>query len=208
MRYAKVFARQYPLIGSMLDPRTMPDVALIGEKSFLYEKLFGKAEADCLYIKPELLGSPYLPRFKLLMIPTGFANPQYSRVLPALRRCREGLARFIEGGGVLIAFGPHVAEHDYDWLCLPMGYIAEYGSAQALSVLEDDPLCCFPSTGDCDGYLHPGKGFRTLIEDSQGRPVLAVAEHGEGLVVITSIHEFPPAEMIRRALARGKLASF
>jgi hypothetical protein len=52
--------------------------------------------------------------------------------------------------------------------------------------------------------LIPGKGFDTVMEDSQGRAVLVAANFGEGLIVATSAHEFPSGEYIRWALSRSK----
>ncbi|MDM7935006.1 MAG: hypothetical protein QUS08_06405, partial [Methanothrix sp.] len=62
----------------------MPDIALIGDRSFLFERLFQEIGATYQFLSPEILGSPFLPRYRMVVIPTGFANPQYSRALPAL----------------------------------------------------------------------------------------------------------------------------
>lgn len=182
----------------------MPDIALLGDKNFLFEKLFQSAGVECQFLKPELLGSPFLPRFRLFIIPTGFANSQYSKALPALRRCREGIASFLREGGVLVVFGPLVLEHDYDWLPLPLKYVGEYHETQTLSSSGHECSCLSSGSGDCDGYLIPSEEFHTVLADTMGRPVLVLGQFGDGLIVATSVHEFPTEKFIRWAAERGK----
>ena len=98
----------------------MTDIALIGEKTYLYEKLFADLGVSFQFLSPAILGSPFLPKFKVAVIPTGFANPQYCKTLPALQRLKSNISDFVKKGGVLTVFGPMIPEHDYDWLPLPL----------------------------------------------------------------------------------------
>lgn len=184
----------------------MTDVAIIGEGSFLYQKLFAEAKASYQFISPGLLGSPFLPRFKVLIIPTGFANPLYSQALPVLRRMRSNIARFVKNGGVLTVFGPMVPEHEYDWLPLSLSYVCEI-SPQSIGPSRHDCSCLLcTSTPECDGFLIPGPGFETVLEDGEGRAILVAGRLGEGLILATSVHEFPSAEFIRWSTGRAKPA--
>jgi hypothetical protein len=190
---------------------SMPDIALIGDRTFLFEKLFQELGASYQFIPPGILGSPFLPKFKMIMIPTGFANPQYSNTLPMLQRFKSSLAGFIREGGILTVFGPLEPEHNYDWLPLPLKYVCELSSQQITPAQTSKHECsclCSTSTPECDGYLLPGAGFDPVLEDSQGRIILAAGKYGQGLVVATSVHEFPAAEYIRWALCKAKPAKF
>jgi len=187
---------------------TMPDIALIGEKTFLYEKLFQENGISYQFVSPSLLGSPFLPQYRAVIIPTGFANPQYSSVLPALRRIKSNISAFVKRGGVLTAFGPMVADHDYDWLPQPLRlrYVCELGSHNiGTSPQECSCLLCADAP-ECDGYLLPGEGFRAILANEMGRCVLAEAAVGEGLIVATSVHEFPSADYVCWAARRGRPA--
>lgn len=184
----------------------MSDIALIGERTFLYEKLFADLAVSFQFISPGILGSPFLPRFKVVMIPTGFANSTYCRTLPALQRNKSNISDFVKNGGVLTVFGPMVDEHDYDWLPLPLRYVCELGpQSVAASGHECSCLLC-TSTPECDGYLIPGKGFEIVLKDENDRAVLVRANFGEGMIVATSVHEFPAAEYIKWALSRARAA--
>lgn len=184
----------------------MSDIAIIGENSFLYQKLFEEAGISYQFLSPGLLGSPFLPKFKVLIIPTGFANPLYSRALPALQRGRSNIADFVKEGGILTVFGPMVQEHKYDWLPLPLAYVCELGS-QSIGPSRHDCSCLLCTrTPECDGFLLPGQEFETILEDGKGRAVLVAATLGEGLIVATSVHEFPTAEYIKWAVGRAKAA--
>jgi hypothetical protein len=182
----------------------MIDIVLIGDKTFLFEKLFSEAGVTYQFLQPGALGSPFLPPYRMAIIPTGFANPQYSQALPALRRHKAGIEKFLKGGGVLTVFGPLVAEHNYEWLPLELKYICQYAPQKV--VPSDHQCSCLLSTStpECDGYLIPGKGFDTVMLDSQGRAILAAGRYGEGLIVATSAHEFPSGEYIGWALSRSK----
>ncbi len=189
----------------------MPDIALIGDRSFLYEKLFKELGAEYQFLQPSILGSPFLPRFKMIMIPTGFANPEYSKSLTALKASKSRIADFVRGGGILTVFGPLAPEHDYDWLPLGLKYVCEYGPQEVEGkscACQYSGCACMSCTAtpECDGYLVPGEGFETALRDSKGRAVLVVGKYGQGLVIATSIHEFPSIDYIRWALSEGKPA--
>lgn len=184
----------------------MSDIALIGERTFLFEKLFQDIGASYQFLQASILGSPFLPNYRMVMIPTGFANPQYSKTLPVLQRLKSNIANFVTKGGVLTVFGPLVPEHNYDWLPLRLKYVCELGS-QKVAPTENECSCllCTP-TPECDGYLLPGKEFEIVLKDANERAVLVMAKYGDGLIVATSIHEFPAAEYIKWALERAKPA--
>ncbi|MHC1631394.1 MAG: hypothetical protein ACXQT4_03750 [Methanotrichaceae archaeon] len=185
----------------------MPDVAIIGEKTFLFEKLFQDLGLKYQFIKPGILGSPFLPQFRMVIIPTGFANPQYSQTLPALKVCKSNIANFVKRGGVLTVFSPLVSEHSYEWLPLQLKYIEDYRSTE-LSQASDDACSCLinASSVECDGYLVPGEKFETVLVDSQGRAILVRGRFGDGTVVVTTIHEFPSANYLCWVAKEGRPA--
>jgi hypothetical protein len=184
----------------------MPDIAVIGSESFLYQKLFSEQKVSYQFLSPEILGSPFLPRFKVVLIPTGFANPIYSRALPALQRIGSNIADFVKNGGVLTIFGPMVPEHNFDWLPLPLEYICELGIQSVASSCHECSCLLCTSTPECDGFFIPGRGFETVLKDNKGRAVLVAACLGEGLIVATSVHEFPSGEYISWAVGRARPA--
>lgn len=183
---------------------SMPDIALIGDRTFLFEKLFQELGVSYNFLQPSILGSPFLPRYKMIMIPTGFANPQYSKALPMLQRMKSNIAEFVRRGGLLTVFGPLVPEHEYDWLPLKLRYVCDYGSHKVAPAEHECScmLCTF--TPECDGYLIPGEGFETVLVDGKDRAILVVGRYVEGLIVATSVHEFPAADYIRWALSNAK----
>ena len=193
------------LLPSAKTLRTMPDIAFIGDSTFLFEKLFQEMSLECQFIKPAVFCSPFLPEFRMILIPTGFANPMYSDILPSLRRCRSKIASFVEKGGMLTVFGPVVSEHDYDWLPLSLKYIQDY---QTCEILESKKHECSSLinkfTVDCDGYLIAGEEFDVILTDSRDNPVLVLGRLGEGFIVVTSIHEFPSVKYMLWAVNKGR----
>ena len=184
----------------------MSDIALIGERTYLYEKLFADLNVSFQFLSPDILGSHFLPKYKMVMIPTGFANPDYSKTLPALQRMKSNISDFVRKGGVLTVFGPMVPDHNYDWLPLSLRYVCEL-SSQTISPSEDECSCLLcTSTPECDGYLIAGECFETVLKDEKDRAILVRAKYGEGQIVATSVHEFPAAEYIKWALSRARPA--
>jgi hypothetical protein len=184
----------------------MSDIAIIGERTFLYEKLFADLGVSFQFLSTSVLGSPFLPKFKAVIIPTGFANPLYSKTLPALQRLKSNISGFVKNGGVLTVFGPMVHEHDYEWLPVPLCYVCEL-SSRSVAASEQECSCLLCTcTPECDGYLIPGIGFETVLTDEKDRAILVSASFGKGLIVATSVHEFPAAKYIVWALSRAKPA--
>ena len=104
-----------------------------------------------------MLAAPfYRGELNCLIIPTGFGNPQYSNLLPALRAASARIRHFVENGGNLLVFGAATDKPDiYDWLpfsvtyrhdCYPRQVVCSPGSA-AGSLVEDYD----PSSIECDG---------------------------------------------------------
>ncbi|MDD4161405.1 MAG: hypothetical protein PHW87_02875 [Methanothrix sp.] len=184
----------------------MSDIAIIGERTFLFEKLFADLGVSFQFVSPAILGSPFLPRFKAVMIPTGFANQEYSKTLPALQRMKSNISDFVRNGGVLTVFGPMVPEHDYDWLPVPLRYVCELGSRSVAPSGDECSCLLCTSTPECDGYLIPGEGFETILKDEKDRAILVRAKYGEGLIMATSVHEFPAADYIKWALSQARPA--
>ena len=54
----------------------------------------------CELITPQMLAAPFFrPVINCLIIPTGFANPAYSNILPAVRASSSRITGFVENGG-------------------------------------------------------------------------------------------------------------
>jgi hypothetical protein len=85
--------------------------------------------------------------------------------------------------------------------------IRESMTTHSLNPSEGDCSCLIcTTTPECDGYFIPGEGFETVIKDDKGRAILVMAKYSEGLIVATSVHEFPAAEYIKWALDMARPA--
>ncbi len=185
----------------------MPDIGLIWDTKLLFEKLFVEHGFDYQLVHPASLGSPFVPKFKLVIIPTGFANPQYSSVLPPLMRNRHRVENFIKTGGTLLVYGALTESHNYDWLPVNIEYVQCYGPVELSEHCQHAASMIFPDTRpECDGFFTSCDGNCIMVNES-GEPVLVTIEYGEGLIIATTIHEFPTPEFIRWALDGSKPAS-
>ncbi|WP_321508669.1 hypothetical protein [uncultured Methanoregula sp.] len=150
---------------------------------------------SCDLITPYMLAAPFFRgTYNCIIIPTGFANPAYSNLLPALRASSPRIIRFIESGGNLLVFGAATEKTDsYDWLPFPVTYLHEFGArgitctpgSLAGSIIEDYDAARI----ECDGTF-PEHGADCTGRSGSG-DVIIEKQIGSGRVFLTTIHEFP-----------------
>ncbi|MCL7412330.1 MAG: hypothetical protein M8353_01760 [ANME-2 cluster archaeon] len=185
----------------------MPDIGLIWDSRLLFEKLFVEHGFDYRLIHPASLGSHFVPKCKLVIIPTGFANLRYSSVLPSLMRNRQRIDNFITAGGTLLVYGALTEFHDYDWLSVKIEYVQRYGPAELSEHCHHKASMIIADTRpECDGFFTSCDGNCIMMNESR-EPVLVAMEYGNGQIIATTIHEFPTPEFIRWALDCSTSAS-
>jgi hypothetical protein len=180
----------------------MPDIAIVWDTPILFEKYLSEHGFSAQRVSSSALGTPFLPRFKLVIIPSGFANPQYSSLLPSLRRSRSAIARFIEKGGILLVYGPMI-DHTYDWLPISLKYHHDFNAFKLTEAKKHEAArIILDQEQECDGYFSETSGEKILL--GEDRPVLVAIKHDEGYIIATTIHELPAPEFIQWALKTGK----
>ncbi|MBN1167646.1 MAG: hypothetical protein JXA44_11040 [Methanospirillaceae archaeon] len=169
---------------------------VIWDKPLLLTRLIEDCGFPAVHITPSLLAAPFFRgKYGTIIIPSGFADPRYSRVLPALRACNRRITDFISRGGVLLAFGGGTEKTDaYDWLPFPVTY--HYGFCETQVFVASEETCCIigqrqkkEETIAIDGYLE-STGGHDLIRNRKGS-VMTRFEYGLGYIFITTIHEYP-----------------
>jgi glutamine amidotransferase-like uncharacterized protein len=166
----------------------------------------------CELVTPQMLAAPfYRGSFNCLIIPTGFANPAYSNLLPALRAASARIKKFVENGGNLLVFGAAVDRPDaYDWLPFPVAYRHECHprriecslSSDAGTLIDDyNPQCI-----ECDGSFLSHEGTRVGIAELCD--VIIEKKVGEGRIVVTSVHEYPSRGFLKNFCSSGKESRF
>jgi glutamine amidotransferase-like uncharacterized protein len=175
---------------------------LLWDNPLIFSRLIEDCGGACEAVNPNMLASPFWRgRFGALIIPTGFANPAYSNLLPALRAAEGRIRRFIENGGRLLVFGAGCCREDaYDWLPFPVTYAFGYGP-RAVRFTREGPFNSLFSGYDldaveCDGSF-PSHGGETLAATPDGEALLIQKSLGDGMVLVTSIHEYPSREFLK-----------
>jgi len=166
----------------------------------------------CELVTPYMLAAPfYRGSFTCLIVPTGFGNPAYCRLLPALRASADRIAHFVENGGNLLVFGAMIDKDGvYDWLPFPVTYRHEFsprkltcgasGWGEAL-VSDYDPSCI-----ECDGTF-PSHGGNAEGTDGESA-VIIEKTLGNGRVIVTSVHEYPSRTFIKKFCGSGTQTLF
>jgi glutamine amidotransferase-like uncharacterized protein len=166
----------------------------------------------CELVTPHMLAAPFFrPTFNCLIIPTGFANPAYSVLLPALRASSARIGRFVENGGSLLVFGAAADRPDaYDWLPFRVVYrhdchprpVEFVAGSKTRSLIEDYD----PAAIECDGSFpeHDCEGSGR----SGSAAVVIEKRVGKGRVVVTSLHEYPSRRFLKDFCAEGSPTQF
>jgi glutamine amidotransferase-like uncharacterized protein len=166
----------------------------------------------CELVTPHMLAAPfYRPNLNCLIIPTGFANPAYSNLLPALRASSPRIRRFVENGGSLLVFGAAADKPDaYDWLPFSVMYrhdchprsIAFADGCGVRSIIEDYD----PAAIECDGIFPEHDAEGAGVCDSA--TVVIEKRVGKGNIIVTSIHEYPSKRFLKEFCSQGMATTF
>jgi hypothetical protein len=174
---------------------------LVWDSKVIFSRYIEECGVPCEHVTPHMIAAPfYRGRFVALIIPTGFANPAYSCLLPALKASSSRIRRFVSEGGHLLVFGAASDREDaYDWLPIRVMYHHEYGARH----LEFDP--CHPyaallegydtSTIECDGYFTDPEA--PVVASACGNPVMIAQRIGRGEIVVTTVHEYPSRTFLK-----------
>jgi hypothetical protein len=185
----------------------MTDIGLLWDTKLLFEKFFTKHGFECKLIHPASLGSPFLLKVKLMIIPTGFANPDYSNTLSSLVRSSHRIEKFIYNGGMLLVYGALTKSHNYDWLPVNLEYIQRYGPVELSRRCQSDvSLLAGDTSLECDGFFCFADGECVLL-NHLNEAVLVEIKYGKGMIIATTIHEFPTPGFIKWALEHSTHAS-
>lgn len=177
-----------------------------------FNRFIEESGITCELITPQMLAAPFFrTSLNCLIIPTGFANPAYSNLLPALRASSSRITRFVEKGGNLLVFGAAMEKPDaYDWLPFPVQYthdchpraIRVSESSRTQQIIDDYDA----SSIECDGTF---SSYDALCTGFCGESAVILEKTvGDGTVVVTSIHEFPSRSFIRQLCQSGQQVVF
>ncbi len=174
---------------------TPPRAGLLWDAPTTFVRFVEDCGFSCQLVTPQLCAAPFFRgSFSVLVVPTGFANPAYSRTLVALRASHNRIRGFLERGGALLVFGAAIDRADaYDWLPIRLVYHHEHAPCHlepVEPVLFDALFSDYtPDAIECDGWFEECEG--EVVATAGGRPVAVAARVGDGLVVATTVHEYP-----------------
>jgi len=167
----------------------------------MFARFIEDCGVPCDEITPQLLAAPFFRgSFVTLIVPTGFACSDYSRLLPALRASSGRIERYLNRGGRLLVFGAATKDPDaYDWLPATLSYHHEYGPAglsftdpSYASIVEEYDQAAI----ECDGWFTAHDGEAIGLRDGD-LPVMVRIPIGDGVVIATTIHEYPSRTFLR-----------
>jgi hypothetical protein len=181
------------------------DASFLSDRNNAFEETFKEYGYTCQQIVPQAFGSPFCPPSRLLIIPSGFADKKYYRILPALERCADQVKAFVEKGGIVLTFGAMLTDYTYDWLPIKLSYHMRFKTQNVTLADPQDPAAKLlePGEKDCDGFFTEYEG-NVVMKNAEGMPVLVSKKYGDGYIIAASLHEYPSKQFIDWACAKER----
>jgi hypothetical protein len=177
-----------------------------------FSRLIEDCGITCEIVTPHMLAAPFFRgSFNCLIVPTGFGNPRYSNLLPALRASSSRIKKFVEHGGNLLVFGAADNRADaYDWLPFRVSYchdchprsITFPGISVAATIVDEYDA----GKIECDGSFPTHEG--QCVGTAESCDVIIEHLHGKGRIVVTSVHEFPSRNFLKKFCCEGEQVTF
>lgn len=179
-------------------------LCVLWDTKMTFHRLVEDAAGYCDAVTPLMLSAPfYRGKYSGIIIPTGFGNTSYSKLLPALRACSERIEEYLENGGKLLVFGAADSNPGrYDWLPVDIEYRFEFAEHK-LSIDNTSPWSTLFDGYDtnnfaCDGLFEKYEGKAVAVSENNGKPVLVECPVGKGTLILAATHEYPSASFLAK----------
>lgn len=187
-------------------------LCVLWDNKMTFHRLVEDVTGYCDAVTPLMLSAPfYRGKYSGIIIPTGFGNTSYSKLLPALRACSDRIENYLENGGKLLVFGAaDSSPNRYDWLPFEVEYHFEF-MEHKLDVDKSSPWSAIYDGYDtekfaCDGWFEKYEG-KAVATAENGYPVLVDCPVGKGTLILSSTHEYP-SNLLLKEFAKGEDVSF
>jgi len=191
----------------------MSQIAVFWDKEMMFHTVVADAAGPVEAVSPLMLAAPfYRGNFASVIIPTGFGNTHYSKMLPALRACASRIEEYLEDGGKMLVFGAADAEPKrYDWLPVSVDYRFEFMEHDVV-VDTSSPFACLADGYEmqhlpCDGWFESCDGKSLITSKTKNAPVLAEWRIGKGTLLLAGVHEYPSVPFLK-VFAEGVAVRF
>ena len=190
----------------------MSKIAVFWDSEMMFHRMVEDAAGPVEAVTPLILSAPFFRgKFSGIIVPTGFGNTSYSKMLPALRACAGRIEDYLEDGGKMLVYGAADAgPARYDWLPVKAEYHYDFmeheldvAESSAALLLEGYDTANFA----CDGWFEEFEGTPVAVSKKTGKPVLLECPVGDGTLYLASTHEYPAAAFLKE-FAKGDEASF
>lgn len=185
------------------------EIALLWDKDTLFREYLIDKGFTCEVVMPNTLSAPFFSfiGYKLVIVPAGFGNELYSRMLKGLRANSVRIKDFVKAGGVLLVSGALSNKDAYNWLPVKIEYVMEKRRVRT-EVVKDIKAAGIVEKEECmcDGYFEEAGTEGEVIlrikgdKDEKTKAILVVSEYGAGEIIATTIHEYPSERFIKRCL--------
>jgi hypothetical protein len=178
------------------------EIALLWDKDTLFREYLIDKGFTCEVVMPNTLSAPFFSftGYKLVIVPAGFGNELYSGMLKALRANSVLIKDFVKAGGTLLVSGALSNKDAYNWLPIKIEYVTEKRRVK-IAVVKEHKARGIVEKEECmcDGYFSVvGADGEVILreKDKDRKAILVVSEYGAGVIIATTIHEYPSERFI------------
>ena len=187
------------------------EIALLWDKETPFKHYLTDMGFDCEVIRSSTLSAPFFSftGYTLAIVPAGFGNEFYSGILLKVLRANSVLIKeFVKAGGTLFVSGALSTPDAYNWLPVNIEYVMERGKVRiAVVTVHEAAMLVEKEECMCDGYFEEagteGEVILTIREERGAKKaILVAAEYGAGVIIATTIHEYPSRRFIAYCVGR------
>ena len=186
------------------------EIALLWDKETPFKRYLTDMGFDCEVIRSSTLSAPFFSftGYTLAIVPAGFGNELYSGILlKGLRANSVLIKEFVNAGGTLFVSGALSTPDAYNWLPVNIEYEMERGRVRiAVVTVHEAAMLVEKEECVCDGAAGTeGEVILTIREDrgaKSKKAIFVAAEYGAGVIIATTIHEYPSRRFIAYCVGR------
>jgi hypothetical protein len=125
-------------------------ITVLWDKETPFKQYLTERGFDCVVVTPKMIAAPFFSwrACRLVLVPAGFGNSFFSRVLEDLRANRTLITNFVKAGGTLLVSGALSHSDAYNWLPQKLTY-ARAEQTVELKRLKENKAALIVETDEC-----------------------------------------------------------
>lgn len=204
----------------------MSDIFIVWDSRLFLENFLKESVLSVLTVNPNLISAPHLKKPKMIIIPSGFGNPEYSKVSEIIIKKKSFFKNYLNEGGILFFFSPLFDNYDFSQFGIDLIYIKKDIKvpldSKLVTTSEGISFDCLPDKSEknknengnknqllmyCDGYFAKKEDKNEInkikiLKEQNGQALFIYKKEGNGHIFCASFHELPNPDLFKNIIQK------